>query len=77
MEKEPYGNSSGRETYSNDSPSYDDPANVVETKGVRIGEAADMYGDLATAEDYGYVTRGCVERRIRMDLPGLMEIMLG
>lgn len=31
---------------------------IVEDKGIRIGEAADMYGDLDTAEEYGYVTRG-------------------
>lgn len=75
MENEPYGNSPG-EKYSNESPPSDDPARVVETKGIRVGEAADMYGDLATAEDYGYVTRGCVETRIRVDLLGLMEILL-
>lgn len=58
MAKEMYVGSP-REKYSNDdSPPYDDPAQVVESKGVRIGEAADMYGDIATAEDYGYVTRG-------------------
>ena len=39
-------------------PAYDDPARIVEDKGVRMGEAADMYGDLDTAEEYGYVTRG-------------------
>lgn len=26
----------------------------------RMGEAADMYGDIQTAEEYGYVTRGYV-----------------
>lgn len=44
------------EKYSNESPP--DPARVVEEKGIRIGEAADMYGDLASAEQYGYVSRG-------------------
>lgn len=79
MEKEPYGVPPDRETrekYSNESPPFEDPSRVVETKGIRIGEAADMYGDLATAEDYGYVTRGCVETRIRVGLLGLMEIVL-
>ena len=38
-------------------PMYD-PNRVVEEFGMEIGEAADMYGDLDTAEDYGYVTRG-------------------
>lgn len=46
------------ESYSGESPPYEDPARITEEKGVRIGEAADLYGDLATAEDYGYVTRG-------------------
>ena len=57
MENEKYLNVSGVK-YSNESPPYDDPARIVEAKGVRIGEAADLYGDIGTAEDYGYVTRG-------------------
>lgn len=36
----------------------DNSARVVEEKGTRIAEAADMYGDLETAEDFGYVSRG-------------------
>ena len=43
-------------------PDYD-PDRVVEEYGMGIGEAADMYGDLETAEDYGYVTRGYVNGR--------------
>jgi amino acid transporter len=31
--------------------------NVVETKGSAIGEAADIYGDVETAEQFGYVER--------------------
>jgi amino acid transporter len=31
--------------------------NIVETKGAAIGEAADVYGDVATAEQFGYVER--------------------
>ena len=58
--KEAY-NITPAEKYSAESPPYDDMARVVDEKGVRIGEAADMYGDLATAEEYGYVTRGYVE----------------
>lgn len=54
---EKYVNSAG-EKYSNDSPPYENAATIVETKGARIGEAADLYGDIGTAEDYGYVTRG-------------------
>jgi amino acid transporter len=30
---------------------------IVETKGAAQGEAADIYGDVATAERYGYVER--------------------
>ena len=33
---------------------------IVDEKGIRIGEAADMYGDVESAEEYGYVTRGYV-----------------
>ena len=40
-------------------PGYDTDK-IIEEKGVAIGEAADMYGDLDTAEEYGYVTRGYV-----------------
>ena len=29
-------------------------------KSVQISEAADIFGDVQTAEDYGYVNRGCV-----------------
>ena len=43
---------------SNVSDIYDDPATIVEERGIRLGEASDMYGDVKTAEDYGYVTRG-------------------
>ena len=58
MEKDPY-NAHGHETYGGETPPYDtDAQKIVESKGIRVGEAADMYGDLQTAEDYGYVTRG-------------------
>ncbi len=43
-----------------------DPTRVVEEFGIGVGEAADMYGDLATAEDYGYVTRGYVNACLGM-----------
>ena len=48
-----------------EAPPYDDPSRIVEDKGVRMGEAADMYGDLDTAEEYGYVTRGLNSRHIQ------------
>lgn len=53
MEKDQFTVEKGMEAQA-----YDDPAHIVEDKGVRMGEAADMYGDLDTAEEYGYVTRG-------------------
>ncbi|KAL8805170.1 MAG: hypothetical protein Q9182_002152 [Xanthomendoza sp. 2 TL-2023] len=37
----------------------------VEEKGIHLGEAADMYGDLGAAEEYGYVTRGLKSRHIQ------------
>jgi hypothetical protein len=30
---------------------------IVESKGAAIGEAADIYGDVETAQQYGYVER--------------------
>lgn len=33
-------------------------ANGVENKTGRLAEAAGVYGDIQTAEEYGYVTRG-------------------
>lgn len=53
-EKPPYV----EEKYSNESPPLHDPTRLVEEKGIRIGEAVDLYGDLASAEEYGYVSRG-------------------
>ena len=49
------------EKYSNESPPLDDATRVVDEKGIRIGEAADLYGDLASAEEFGYVSRGYVQ----------------
>ena len=59
MEKDPY-NISPEEKLSNESPNdyHGDVEKITEEKGARIGEAADMYGDLESAEDYGYVSRG-------------------
>lgn len=38
-------------------PGYD-TEQIIAERGVALGEAADMYGDMETAEDFGYVTRG-------------------
>lgn len=35
-----------------------DLKDIVRQKGGAVGEAADIYGDLQTAEQYGYVERG-------------------
>ncbi|KAH7385893.1 amino acid permease/ SLC12A domain-containing protein [Pyrenochaeta sp. MPI-SDFR-AT-0127] len=38
---------------------------VAHQKGAHIGEAADIYGDIQTAEQYGYVHRGLKSRHIQ------------
>ena len=58
MEKERY-NISPEEKISNESPNdYHGAERIVDEKGEQIAEAAAMYGDLESAEDYGYVSRG-------------------
>jgi amino acid transporter len=42
-----------------------DVADVVETKGGAIGEAADIYGNVQEAEEMGYVHRGLKSRHIQ------------
>lgn len=64
MEKEDY-NVAPMRRRSDESPIYDSAARIVEEKGARMGEAADMYGDLETAEEYGYVSRGYVSEEKR------------
>ncbi|KAL8673818.1 MAG: hypothetical protein Q9168_001783 [Polycauliona sp. 1 TL-2023] len=61
MEKEVYP----RHISSNDSRRYDDTSGIVEQKAIGLEEAADMYGDLGSAEQYGYVTRGLKSRHIQ------------
>ncbi|KAL8642693.1 MAG: hypothetical protein Q9226_008480 [Calogaya cf. arnoldii] len=48
-----------------DDSSRENSSRMVEVKGIRLGEAADMYGDLGSAEEYGYVTRGLKSRHIQ------------
>ena len=45
-----------------ESPDYHvDQANKLEARrGSKINEATDIYGDVQTAEEYGYVARGYV-----------------
>lgn len=55
---EPVGNGHAPATYV-------DPVTGIESKQGRITEAADIYGDIETAEEYGYVTRGLKSRHIQ------------
>ena len=69
-EKDPY-TIAPLEQYTNVSDIYDDGyfnehARIVADKGMRVEEAAEMYGNIATVEDYGYVTRGYVDRTKRI-----------
>lgn len=42
-----------------DESNYKETARIVQEKGNRkLDEAVDMYGDVDTAQDYGYVNRG-------------------
>ncbi|KAK8154538.1 AAT family amino acid transporter [Phyllosticta citrichinensis] len=51
------------------SPAYDDHKkdvrDLVQSKGYHTGEAADLYGDVQTAEELGYVHRGLKSRHIQ------------
>lgn len=50
--------------YDDPSRMYDDPYRITAERGLQLGEAADMYGDVETAEEHGYVTRGCVNKAL-------------
>jgi len=50
---------------SHDSAHNGELRDIVNAKGTAAGEAADLYGDLATAEQYGYVERGLKSRHIQ------------
>ena len=43
-----------------EAPPYDHNGvdRAIDDKEMRMGEATDIFGDAATAEEYGYVTRG-------------------
>ncbi|KAL6715443.1 hypothetical protein ACLMJK_006404 [Lecanora helva] len=65
--------------YTNLSDIYDDSADnetakIVVERGPQLGEAVDMYGDLETAEDFGYVNRG---NDIRLKSRHIQFIALG
>ncbi|RFU29133.1 hypothetical protein B7463_g7206, partial [Scytalidium lignicola] len=44
---------------------YIDPSTGIESKTGRIAEAGEIYGNIETAEEYGYVTRGLKSRHIQ------------
>ena len=46
--------------YGDPSKIYDNPHKSTGERGLQLDEAADMYGDMATAEEHGYVSRGYV-----------------
>ena len=55
-----------KEMYVNEAPGYSDrghapyiePVSGIETKYGVINEASELYGNIETAEEYGYVQRG-------------------
>ena len=57
LEKDPW-KIEREEGFTNVEDMYDDPSRVVNERGMQLGEATDLYGDIETAKDYGYVTRG-------------------
>jgi amino acid transporter len=59
-EKNHYAVSGGTE-----SPTDHGVKDIIDQKGADIGEAADLYGDVQTAEQYGYVQRGLKSRHIQ------------
>lgn len=46
-------------------PSDHGVKNIMDQRGQEVGEAADLYGDVQTAEHYGYVKRGLKSRHIQ------------
>ena len=57
MSKEMYDN--GVTDYSgHGNVTYVDPVSGMETKSGVINEAGELYGNIETAEEYGYVQRG-------------------
>ncbi|KAI9753144.1 MAG: hypothetical protein M4579_005307 [Chaenotheca gracillima] len=59
---------SEKDQYNISAPEYDATPGteaIVHEKGAQIGEAAELYGDVETAERYGYVARGLKSRHIQ------------
>lgn len=59
MEKEQYNvNESGEDYNGHAHAAYVDPSTGMESKQGRLAEAADIYGNVEIAKEYGYVARG-------------------
>ena len=50
MEKQP--------EYDEGDPTHEELSKLAARRGSKANEASDLYGDIQTAEEYGYVTRG-------------------
>lgn len=60
MEKENYTVEATPGFHAHATGHYVDPITGQESKSGRIMEAGELYGNLETAEEYGYVSRGYV-----------------
>ncbi|ETI19577.1 hypothetical protein G647_09411 [Cladophialophora carrionii CBS 160.54] len=66
MEKSPdYHISSGSESPEYAPVDLNDVNKIEARRGSKVNEAADVFGDIATAEQYGYVSRGLKSRHIQ------------
>lgn len=50
----------GVDAYNVEAPPYDDHKSEVDVRKLQFGEAEGVFGDVETAERYGYVSRGHV-----------------
>lgn len=48
--------------YDGPSKVYDVPFRVTAERGLQLDEAADIFGDVETAEEHGYVIRGYIRK---------------
>ncbi len=64
MEKDQYNVNEAPDYNGHTHASYVDPVTGIETKAGRIEEAVGLYGNIETAEEYGYVARGYVLRKL-------------
>lgn len=46
-------------------PTHEELSKLAARRGSKANEASDLYGDIQTAEEYGYVTRGLKSRHIQ------------